>query len=262
VRRGHEPIRNPLRFVAFAIFFPSLVAGPIKRYAQFLPSLERAEERAAPASDVANGLAQVALGFAKKLLVADPLTTYIDHYQPLYDSQTLTGKWVIFAAIALRILTDFSGYSDIAIGCALVLGIRLPANFNWPYAACSVRDFWTRWHISLSLWIRDYVYIPLGGGRRGWPRRILNGAAAFALCGLWHGPALHFVDWGLYHGVGLGICTAYPHLPAIGKPLAAVVRRDALAGWVLTQLFVWVGWLLFFYPAGVAVHMARQLFGL
>jgi len=262
VRRGGAPIRNPLSFALFAIFFPSLVAGPIKRYAQFLPSLRAAAASANSASDLAEGLARVGLGFAKKILIADQLTAYIDFFQPHFDDQTLVQKWIILAAIAFRILMDFSGYSDIAIGCARIMGITLPENFNWPYAARNLQEFWTRWHISLSLWIRDYVYIPLGGGRHGWPRRVLNAVIAFGLCGLWHGPAGHFVLWGLYHGCGLGLCAVYPMIPEIGKPLQAIFRRDAVFGWALTQLFAWFGWLLFFYPTGVAVHMGMQLFGL
>jgi alginate O-acetyltransferase complex protein AlgI len=262
VRRGGEPIRNPGKFVLFAIFFPSLVAGPIKRYAQFLPSLESAAGPGKNPADVAEGLARVALGFAKKIIIADQLTAYIDFFQPRFDTLGLGQKWIIFAAIAFRILMDFSGYSDIAIGCARIMGIRLPENFNWPYAARNLREFWTRWHISLSLWIRDYVYIPLGGGRHGWPRRIFNALLAFALCGLWHGPARHFVLWGLYHGCGLGVCTVYPRIPEIGRPLETLFRRGAFSAWAVTQLFAWLGWLLFFYPTHVAVHMGRQLFGL
>ena len=262
VRHGGEPIRNPLKFLLFAIFFPSLVAGPIKRYAQFLPSLQHAAAAPFSAADLAEGLARVGLGFAKKILIADQLTAYIDFFQPHFDDQGLGGKWVIFAAIAFRILMDFSGYSDIAIGCARILGLRLPENFNWPYAARNLQDFWTRWHISLSLWIRDYVYIPLGGGRHGWPRRVANVLIAFALCGLWHGAALHFVWWGLYHGCALGLCATYARIPDIGPGLARVFRQDPVVGWVATQLYVWLGWLLFFYPAGEAWHMAHQLFGL
>ncbi|HXQ82089.1 MAG TPA: MBOAT family O-acyltransferase [Opitutaceae bacterium] len=262
VRRGGEPIRNPLKFLLFAIFFPSLVAGPIKRYAQFLPSLGEAARSPFSSAELAEGLARVGLGFAKKILIADQLTAYIDFFQPHFDEQGFLGKWAIFAAIAFRILMDFSGYSDIAIGCARILGIRLPENFNWPYAARDLQEFWIRWHISLSLWIRDYVYIPLGGGRHGWTRRVLNALCAFALCGLWHGPARHFVLWGLYHGCGLGLCATYARIPELGPAVEQVIRRDPIVGWAVTQLYAWFGWLLFFYPTAVAWHMARQLFGL
>jgi alginate O-acetyltransferase complex protein AlgI len=262
VRRGEEPIRNPVKFLLFAIFFPSLVAGPIKRYAQFLPSLGSAARAPFSSADLAEGLARVGLGFAKKILIADQLTAYIDYFQPRFEGLGLGQRWLILAAIAFRILMDFSGYSDIAIGCARILGIRLPENFNWPYAARNLQDFWTRWHISLSLWIRDYVYIPMGGGRRGWPRRILNALVAFGLCGLWHGPARHFVLWGLYHGCGLGVCATYARIPDLGSSVMLVLRRGWILGWALTQLFAWLGWLLFFYPTHEAWHMARQLFGL
>src|SRR5205085_4390276 len=121
----------------------------------------------------------------------------------------LFDRWELLVCIALRILLDFSGYSDIAIGCARLLGIQLPENFNWPYAARNLQEFWHRWHISLSSWIRDYVYIPLGGNRHGLARKALNALTAFALCGLWHGAAWNFVLWGVYHGAGLAISSNY-----------------------------------------------------
>jgi alginate O-acetyltransferase complex protein AlgI len=264
VRGGAEPIRNPLKFLLFAIFFPSLVAGPIKRYAQFLPSLEAAAAapvRQAPA-DLAEGLARVGLGFFKKVVIADQLTLYVDRWQPHFAEEGLVLRWMVLAAIAFRILMDFSGYSDIAIGCARMIGIKLPENFNWPYGARSIQEFWQRWHISLSSWIRDYVYIPLGGNRHGWPRRIANVMIAFALCGLWHGPARHFVLWGVYHGCGLGLCAIYGRVPKIGPRLARFFQDEPTAAWFATQLFAWLGWLLFFYPVAEAYAMGRQLFGL
>ena len=261
VRRGGEPIRSPLKFLLFSIFFPSLVAGPIKRYTQYLPSLESAAASSFSAADLAAGLFRVGLGFAKKVLVADQLTLYIDHWQPRFAEETLAGRWVIFAAIALRILMDFSGYSDIAIGCAKMMGIRLPENFDWPYLASNLQDFWQRWHISLTSWIRDYVYIPLGGSRHGWARRVLSGLAAFALCGLWHGPAWHYVFWGVYHGFGLAVCVTYERIPVLGPAVALVFRREPNIGRALTLLYAWLGWLVFFYPVQEAWRMAQLLFG-
>jgi alginate O-acetyltransferase complex protein AlgI len=261
VRRGGEPVRNPVKFAIFAIFFPSLVAGPIKRYTQFLPSLEAAAARGASSADFATGLGRMMLGFFKKSLVADLLTAYLDANQALFAADDLLGRWIFLGALALRILADFSGYSDIAIGCARMLGITLPENFNWPYAARNLQDFWQRWHISLSSWIRDYVYIPLGGSRHGVVRRVANGLLAFALCGLWHGPAWHFVVWGLYHGVGLGISATYKRLPGVGPLLTRVFSQEPAAAWLVTQLYVCLGWLLFFYPVSQAWQMTRQLFG-
>jgi len=261
VKRGGEPIRNPVKFLLFAIFFPSLVAGPIKRYTQFLPSLEAGVQRL-HWENIAWGLGRVGQGFFKKLLIADNLTFLIDFYQPQFASLSLVSRWGVFAAIAFRILMDFSGYSDIAIGCAQLLGVRLPENFNWPYAAHSIQDFWQRWHISLSTWIRDYVYIPLGGSRHGVVRRVFNGLVAFALCGLWHGPAWHFVIWGLYHGMGLMVCATYRQVPGLGSAVQKIFAKEPLSAWLLTQAFAWFGWLVFFYPLPEALRMAGQLFGL
>jgi alginate O-acetyltransferase complex protein AlgI len=211
--------------------------------------------------DVGEGMKRIGIGFAKKVLVADNLTLYIEIYQPQFATLDLLHRWVVLAAIAMRILMDFAGYSDIAIGFARLLGIKLPENFNWPYLAHNIQDFWQRWHISLSSWIRDYVYIPLGGNRHGPVRRILNGLFAFALCGLWHGPAWHFVIWGIYHGVGLALCATYRNIPVIGPAIARVFEREPMIGLGLTQLYAWLGWLVFFYPVPEALQMARQLFG-
>jgi len=261
VRRGGEPIRSPLRFLLFSIFFPSLVAGPIKRYPQFLPSLELAAGTASRRNDLAEGLYRMGLGFAKKLLVADQLTIFIDRWQPHFAEEGLWGRWIVLLAISFRILFDFSGYSDIAIGCALTLGIRLPENFDWPYAARNLQAFWQRWHMSLTSWIRDYIYIPLGGSRHGLARRVLSGMVAFALCGLWHGPAWHYVLWGLYHGVGLVVCFSYARLPVVGPAVGGIIAKEPMVGFGLTFLFVALGWLLFFYPVDVAWQMTRELFG-
>jgi len=259
VRKGGEPIRNPLKFVLFSIFFPSLVAGPIKRYGQFIPALE-AGSRHVSLEDVAEGFRRIGLGFAKKVLVADNLTLYIEIYQPQFAALGFFHRWLVLAAIAFRILLDFSGYSDIAIGFARLLGVRLPENFDWPYLARNLQDFWQRWHISLSSWIRDYVYIPLGGSRHGPVRRVVNGLIAFGLCGLWHGPAWHFVIWGIYHGVGLALCATYRNIPVLGPKISGVFEKEPNAALVVTQLFAWFGWLVFFYPVPEALRMLRLLF--
>jgi alginate O-acetyltransferase complex protein AlgI len=237
------------------------VAGPIKRYTQFLPALE-AGARKVSWDDVAEGLRRVGIGYAKKVMLADNLTLYINLYQPQFEAIGLFQRWVVLAAIALRILWDFSGYSDIAIGVARMMGIRLPENFDWPYLARNLQDFWQRWHISLSSWIRDYVYIPLGGNRHGLVRKTINGLIAFALCGLWHGPAWNFVAWGVYHGVGLALGSSYKGVPVVGSFFSRLFEKEPQSGFVLTQLYVWFGWLIFFYPLPVAWQMMRQLFGL
>lgn len=259
VGRGGVPLRRPDHFALFAIFFPSLVAGPIKRYQQFIATLQEGVARVSPA-DVAAGLQRVALGFAKKLLLADNITAALRTYEGNFHQLSSGEAWLFLAGLGARILLDFSGYSDIAIGLARMMGLRLPENFNFPYLATSLRDFWLRWHISLSTWIRDYIYIPLGGNRYGPGRQVANGIIAFGLCGLWHGAAWHFVLWGLWHGLGLAINSSYRTLLGRrGAWLATVLARWPALGWAPTTLFVALGWLLFFYPPAQAWAMAVKL---
>jgi alginate O-acetyltransferase complex protein AlgI len=261
VSHGAPPLRHPARFTAFTLYFPSLVAGPIKRYQPFLASLQAGLTRVRP-DDVKLGLLRVATGCVKKIVIADNLTAAIDFWLPQFAELPLAGRWAVLGLIGLRILTDFSGYSDIAIGLGLMMGIRLPENFNWPYLATNLPDFWHRWHISLSTWIRDYVYIPLGGNRHGAARRALYALAAFALCGLWHGAAWNFVLWGVYHGAGLAIGANYAAvLGRPGRGLAAIFARFPVFAWALTMLFVFLGWLLFFHPLPDALRLGRLLFG-
>jgi alginate O-acetyltransferase complex protein AlgI len=260
--RGKEPIRRPDDFVLFAIHFPSLVAGPIKRYQDYVPGLH-AGLAGVTVDDVAAGAQRIALGLVKKIVLADNLTLAINYYGDRFASLSAGEAWLFLAALAVRILLDFSGYTDMAIGLSRLLGIRLPENFNWPYLAVSLQDFWQRWHISLSSWIRDYVYIPLGGNRHGLVRQVANGLLVFALCGLWHGPAWHFVLWGLWHGVGLVINHSYATvLGPLGRGLAALFTRWPVLGWALTLFHVTFGWLLFFYEPLRAWAMAAKLLGL
>lgn len=268
VRHGRSPICKLRDFSAFALFWPTMVAGPIKRYEQFLPAL-RTGLSGPTRDDLALGLGRVAIGLVKKWF-ADNLTGWIAVSEVGYDAMTLDMRWIFLVAIAARILLDFSGYSDIAIGFARMLGIRVPENFNWPYLARSPAEFWQRWHMSLSSWIRDYIYIPLGGNRLGPGRRVVNGLAAMVLCGLWHGPSWNFALWGLYHGVGLAAASLLgkyrPFLrpePGLSLWLAhrLLTSAHAAVSWSGTMLFVALGWLLFFYPVGQAARMAAGLFG-
>ncbi|HEY9682418.1 MAG TPA: MBOAT family O-acyltransferase [Oculatellaceae cyanobacterium] len=260
IRKGEEPVTNVFEFAQFTLFFPSLVAGPIKRYREFIPSLHEGL-KTANREDVMKGFYRVLGGFFKKSVIADNLTLYITAASPRFASLTLPERWLFVAAIALRIYFDFSGYTDMAIGFARMLGVRLPQNFNWPYLARSIQEFWQRWHISLSSWIRDYVYIPLGGSRHGLVRRVCNGLVAFVLCGLWHGAAWNFVLWGLYHGLGLAFCSSYRKMfGPVGELAGKAMDRVPAASWALTTAFVSVGWLLFFYPVSQAWDMTRLLF--
>lgn len=259
VRRGTPSIRSPLQFSLFAIFWPSIVAGPIKRYEQFLPALNAACASRVESGDMAAGLTRVAMGVGKKI-IADNFTSMIEVYSDGYSTLPLPYRWLFVIGIAFRILLDFSGYSDIAIGFARMTGVRLPENFNWPYLATNLSTFWRRWHISLSTWIRDYIYIPLGGGRHGAARRIGNALAAFALCGLWHGAGWNFAIWGIYHGVGVAISIMMKNfIDRFNLPNILRTLRSFLS-WIVTFIFVLIGWLIFFYPVDRAISMTYLLF--
>lgn len=260
VRKGKEPIKGALDFVQFALFFPSLVAGPIKRYTNFLPSL-RHGLGASNSRDIGQGALQVACGFFKKSVIADNLTLYITANGPRFAALSMPERWLFVAAVTMRVYMDFSGYSDMAIGFARMLGIQLPQNFNWPYLACSLQELWQRWHISLSSWIRDYVYIPLGGSKKGPARKAANGLLAFALCGLWHGAAWNFVLWGLSAGIGLAINSSYRKLLGpVGQRLGWFFDRAPAVSWALTISYFSFGLMLFFYPTDQALHMVKLLF--
>jgi alginate O-acetyltransferase complex protein AlgI len=261
VRRGRAPIRRPADFALFAIHFPSLVAGPIKRYEDYVPDLHRGLAGVS-VDDVAAGLQRIATGLVKKVVLADNLALALDFYAGRFADLSLGQAWLFLAGLSLRLLLDFSGYSDLAIGLSRMLGVRLPENFNYPYLATNLRDFWRRWHMSLSSWIRDYVYIPLGGSRHGPFRKFANGMIAFGLIGLWHGAAWHFVLWGLWHGAGLAISSTYVVLLGpTGAQWERTLARWPVLGWALTLLYVGFGWLLFFYEPAQAWAMAAKLLG-
>jgi alginate O-acetyltransferase complex protein AlgI len=257
VAGGSTPLRDPFDFALFSVFWPSIVAGPVKRYQEFLPALDAGLSNTS-APDVAEGLLRVALGYAKKV-VADNLTAYIAFSSARYDEMPLEWRWFVVLCIGLRILLDFSGYTDMAVGFARMHGVRLPENFNWPYLCKSIVSFWRAWHMSLSRWIRDYVYIALGGNRHGVARTAVNGLLTFALCGLWHGAGFNFLAWGVWHGLGLAVATNYRRLWAPGRGLGWVFDRVPPLGWLLTVVYVFLGWLFFFYPVAKAVHMMHLL---
>lgn len=259
VRRGGKAIKAPQQFATFAIFFPSLVAGPIKRYQDFLPSLQRGLAHTGT-KEVSTGLLVMSMGFFKKLILADNINQFIIHKETFFNVMDMWERWLFLLALAGRIYYDFSGYTDIALGLAMMMGIALPQNFNRPYGANSIQEFWQRWHMSLSFWIRDYIYIPLGGSKHGVPRRIFNGLFAFALCGMWHGASWNFIFWGLYHGIGLTINTLYRKIPALAF-VGKFFDKVPLAARLFTFLFVCFGWLSFFYPLDRAWQMALLLFG-
>ena len=197
VYRGTIPAeKNLFRLTLFTVFFPQLLQGPILRYGDFAPQLT---ERQETASDAAAGAVRFCFGLAKKVLLADTLGQIADAAFASGDRLTVAFAWLGAVAYTLQLYFDFSGYTDMAIGLGRVLGFRIPENFNYPYIAKSASEFWRRWHMTLSFWFRDYVYIPLGGNRCAKGRQILNLLVVWALTGLWHGSAWNFVLWGLYY---------------------------------------------------------------
>ena len=202
--RGNIPVCSSLRkFMLFVAFFPQLVAGPIVRASEFLPQLSKPIDL--KWSDAIIG-GQIFLGgVIQKVLVADNLSVFVDpvFMEPaLYSPATL---WLAVVSYSIQIFCDFSGYSLMAIGVARILGYKLPKNFDMPYVSSSITEFWRRWHITLSFWLRDYLYIPLGGNRAGVFRTYLNLAITMLLGGLWHGASWNFVVWGGMHGIALAV---------------------------------------------------------
>ena len=197
------PTESWLDYLFFLSFFPALVAGPIVRADYFLPQIE--ENRRATKENIYGGLWLIIIGIVKKAIIAD----YIAQYNDLIfnDPSLYTGVQTLMGVLGytMQIYCDFSGYSDMAIGLALIMGFHLGLNFDSPYQSRNLTEFWRRWHISLSSWLRDYVYIPLGGNRKGTVRTYVNNFLTMLIGGLWHGAAWKFVFWGAMHGVGLAI---------------------------------------------------------
>lgn len=197
VYRGEKAQRNPVRLAAYAVMFPQLVAGPIVRYSDLAGQLA---ERTHSFRGAAYGIRRFVIGLAKKILLANQLGELCSVFRASGEKSVLF-HWMYAAAFTLQIYFDFSGYSDMAIGLGRVFGFCFLENFNYPYISASITEFWRRWHISLGTWFRDYVYIPLGGNRRGRGRQLVNILVVWMLTGFWHGAAWNFVLWGLFYAV-------------------------------------------------------------
>jgi alginate O-acetyltransferase complex protein AlgI len=236
VYRGHvRATRNPIDFVCYVTLFPQLVAGPIVRYVDVARELV---ERAVTAADFARGVTRFTLGLGKKVLIANTVASLADRIFSLpADQLHFKEAWLGVIAYTLQIYFDFSGYSDMAIGMGRMLGFHFPENFCHPYAARSIQDFWRRWHISLSTWFRDYLYIPLGGSRGTPAQTYRNLLLVFLLCGLWHGAGWTFIAWGLWHGMFLVL-----ERLGLGRQLE---RRWGVVGHAYALVVVMFGWVLF-----------------
>jgi alginate O-acetyltransferase complex protein AlgI len=200
-RRDATAQKSPVHAALYLLLFPQLIAGPIIRYRDIADQLAR---RVVTIDDFAYGIRRFVVGLAKKVLVANIVAGPADKIFAMPFSQlSAAHAWLGIVCYTLQIYFDFSGYSDMAIGLGRMFGFRFPENFRWPYIASSVQDFWRRWHISLSTWFRDYLYIPLGGNRVSTAKQYRNLVTVFFLCGLWHGASWNFVIWGLWHGAFL-----------------------------------------------------------
>ncbi len=254
-RRRFEPIRSLPDFALFVSFFPQLVAGPIVRASHFLPQL--AERPRWSAVAVRGHLVLFLVGFVKKACIADNVAPAVDRVFADPGLWASSAVWTAVLLYAVQIYCDFSGYTDMAIACAGLLGFRLEKNFDFPYVARSVTEFWRRWHISLSGWLRDYLYIPLGGNRGGRLVTHRNLMLTMLLGGLWHGAAWTFVAWGALHGVALAAHKEWRRLRPEGAALLPPAVGGALA-WGLTLFWVCLTWIFFraqsFADAAVLVH--------
>ncbi|HUS14589.1 MAG TPA: MBOAT family protein, partial [Chloroflexia bacterium] len=258
VWRGDPPVRDPVQFALFAAFFPTQIAGPIKRYQAFVHQLE-----AYPRFDAAlaqEGVGLILRGLFKKVVLADALAQFANRG---FDQPAALGSvdaWIAVYAFAFQIFFDFSGYTDIGRGSAQLFGFTVPENFAAPYLSPNLASFWRRWHMSLSSWLRDYLFIPLGGSRVSRLATYRNLWLTMTLGGLWHGAAWHFVAWGAYQGVGLvalrwmgdrGAAPAMgPPLPGPDDARPARLRRMRLSlrsalGVAATFHFICLGWVLF-----------------
>jgi alginate O-acetyltransferase complex protein AlgI len=237
VRRGIvAPAPSLVQFAAYLTMFPHQIAGPIVRYADVGVQLDRPARRLTAAL-AAPGLTLIAVGLIKKLLIADTLAPTVDDYFGSPDRLTVTSAWAAAVGYTMQLYFDFSAYSDMAMGLALLLGIRFPANFRAPFQARNIAEFWRRWHITLSSWIRDYLYLPLGGSRGSKARTAANLTVVMVLAGLWHGADWTFLLWGLYNGVllaGHAILRGRGRLPS-----------SALLGRAATTLAFVLGMVLF-----------------
>lgn len=261
-RRQIPATHDVWAFLAFLSFFPQLVAGPIERASNLLPQMMR--QRCFDYDAAVDGMRQMLWGFFKKMLVADNCALFVDAVWAAPETHSPAVCLLAALLFTVQIYSDFSGYSDIAIGCARLFGIRLSRNFDNPYFSRSVKEFWRRWHMTLMAWFRDYIYIPLGGSRRGLALTVRNIAIVFLLSGLWHGARWTYVAWGGYHAVLLIVLTLWSRFAGNRPASSPVPSTPHLKGMIqvfITFALVCIGWILFRSESmGQAVGMAEKIF--
>jgi D-alanyl-lipoteichoic acid acyltransferase DltB (MBOAT superfamily) len=225
-----------LNYALFVTFFPQLIAGPIVHHKEMMPQFARMRNRVKNYHNIAMGLFIFSMGLFKKVVIADTFATWATNGFDVAEKLNLIEAWVTSLSYTFQLYFDFSGYTDMAIGAALLFNIKLPINFNSPYKAKDIQDFWRRWHITLSRFLRDYIYIPLGGNKKGKYRTYSNLMATFILGGLWHGAGWTFIFWGFLHGLALSIHRAWKELG---------FNMNKLLAWFITFNFINISWIFF-----------------
>ena len=234
-RRNLTASRSWIEYFSFVSFFPQLVAGPIERAGNLLPQIQ--QQRYFNFKNAGKGLQLILWGLIKKMMVADVCAPVVDSIFSNSETASLTELWWGIFLFGVQIYCDFSAYSEMAMGLALLLGFQLMQNFNYPYFATNIQAFWKRWHISLTTWFKDYIFLPLGGSRVGKNRLLLNIVIVFLISGLWHGANFTFLAWGFYHAILYGVYIIW---------LAKwQIRVPTLFGWFFTFFCVLVGWVFF-----------------
>lgn len=261
VNRGMSPEKSFVTFCTFAWFFPTIVSGPIRRYPDFAEQLKQLQR--ASLSNVQLGITMISIGYLYKFS-ADQFGS-LQRWGLYYRAyESLTTGWLFLIIVSMRIFLDFAGYSYIAIGVARLAGIKIPRNFNAPYLSTSIIEFWNRWHISLSHWVRDYLYIPLGGNRKGKVKHVLNLIISMGIIGLWHGLGLQYLVWGFLQGFALSV----NHLWRTIKPSKRIQlmllffpqKIRWFVSWFLSFAFVSSSWLFFFYEPLQAISILRSIY--
>ena len=244
--------RSLISFGTYVTLFPQLIAGPIVRYQDVS---DRLRQRKETLSDFSDGVQRFVIGLSKKLILGDAAAAAAKMLETAGEfSPTVIGTWLIMLFYSLHIYFDFSGYSDMAIGLGKMFGFRFPENFNYPYTANSITDFWRRWHITLSTWFKEYVYIPLGGNRKGKYRTLLNMAVVWFLTGFWHGADWNYLLWGVYFWIFLLAEKLF-----LLKPLG----KHPILSRVYAMLVIGFGWMIFFHSdLGQLLHLGKHLIGL
>jgi alginate O-acetyltransferase complex protein AlgI len=254
VHQGKAKSYGFLNYALFVTFFPQLIAGPIVHHGEMMPQFANVRNGFFNPRNFSHGIFLFSIGLFKKVIIADTFGVWANAGYDQPSQLTFFPAWATSLSYTFQIYFDFSGYTDMALGSAKLFNIELPTNFNTPYRADNIQEFWRRWHMTLSRWLRDYLYIPLGGNRKGGSRTYLNLVLTFLLGGLWHGGAWTFVVWGLLHGVAT----------AVHKLWASSGRQlSGLSGWLLTFAFLNVTWVFFRAPdVETAVNLLKSMVGM